>query len=71
MARKTNKISFKDLTKRDKRLILEYIVKTDCSIKTAGEHFKVTQGTIDKIFEESFPPPNWTKDYETIDNESN
>ena len=67
--RTTTKKGFLDLTKKQKQKVLDFIVETDCSVKTAGEHFNLTAGCIDKIFEERFKPPKWTNDYKTINSD--
>tara|TARA_R100000963_G_scaffold32820_1_gene24769 strand:- start:520 stop:753 length:234 start_codon:yes stop_codon:yes gene_type:complete len=67
--RTTTKKGFLDLTKKQKQNILDWIVETDSSVRTTTEHFNLTSGCIDKIFEERFKPPKWTDDYKTINSD--
>jgi transposase len=68
--RDKTKRSFPQLTKKTKQKILDWIVQNDAPIREATEHFNVTYGTINKIFEERFQPPKWTDDYTSIKNEN-
>tara|TARA_R110002167_G_scaffold98972_9_gene259948 strand:+ start:222 stop:440 length:219 start_codon:yes stop_codon:yes gene_type:complete len=60
------KKGFHNLTKKTKQKVLDYIVETNCSVKTATEHFNLTAGCVDKIFEERFQPPKWIDECKTI-----